>query len=220
MKLFAFLIVCPLLVYAVPLSDLKPNIIVVLADDLGYAELGCYGSKTFKTPHIDALAEGGLRLTDFHSNGAVCSPTRAALLTGRYQQRSGIDGVVTAKSHRHTGLGLEQETVAELLKRAGVVHESMVNHVELAPTRLDFAGPPIPDDMQGYSLKPILEGRAEKVRDAAYYHFYSHGNNNPARNDRGAFSRAARNDRGALSRAALDGRGARSRWSVTRGTLL
>ena len=119
MKLFAFLIVCPLLVYAVPLSDLKPNIIVVLADDLGYAELGCYGSKTFKTPHIDALAEGGLRLTDFHSNGAVCSPTRAALLTGRYQQRSGIDGVVTAKSHRHTGLGLEQETVAELLKRAG-----------------------------------------------------------------------------------------------------
>ena len=100
------------------------------------------------------------------------------------------------------------------------VHESMVNHVELAPTRLDFVGPPIPDDMQGYSLKPILEGRAEKVRDAAYYHFYSHGNNNPARNDRGAFSRAARNDRGALSRAALDGRGARSRWSVTRGTLL
>ena len=96
-----------------------PNFVVIMADDLGYAELGCYGSKTFKTPHIDALAEGGLRLTDFHSNGAVCSPTRAALLTGRYQQRSGIDGVVTAKGHRHTGLGLEQETVAELLKRAG-----------------------------------------------------------------------------------------------------
>ena len=96
-----------------------PNFVVIMADDLGYAELGCYGSKTFKTPHIDALAEGGLRLTDFHSNGAVCSPTRAALLTGRYQQRSGIDGVVTAKGHRHTGLGLEQETVAEMLKRAG-----------------------------------------------------------------------------------------------------
>ena len=102
-----------------PTPPHHPNFVVIMADDLGYAELGCYGSKTFKTPHIDALAEGGLRLTDFHSNGAVCSPTRAALLTGRYQQRSGIDGVVTAKSHRHTGLGLEQETVAEMLKRAG-----------------------------------------------------------------------------------------------------
>jgi len=62
--------------------------------------------------------------------------------------------------------------------KAGSVHESMVNHVDLAPTLLDFAGLPIPDDMQGYSLKPILEGRAEKVRDASYYHFYSHGENN------------------------------------------
>ena len=97
----------------------RPNFVIIMADDLGYAELGCYGSNSFKTPHIDALARGGIRFTDFHSNGAVCSPTRAALLTGRYQQRSGIDGVITAKSHRHTGLGLEQETVAEMLKRAG-----------------------------------------------------------------------------------------------------
>jgi arylsulfatase A-like enzyme len=62
--------------------------------------------------------------------------------------------------------------------KAGTVHQSMVNHVDLAPTILDFAGLPIPEDMQGYSLKPILEGRAEKVRDASYYHFYSHGKNN------------------------------------------
>ena len=84
-----------------------PNIVLIMADDLGYGELGCYGSTRHKTPHIDALAKGGVRMTDFHSNGAVCSPTRAALLTGRYQQRSGIDGVVTAKSHRDKGLGLE-----------------------------------------------------------------------------------------------------------------
>ena len=96
-----------------------PNIVLIMADDLGYGELGCYGSTRHKTPHIDALAKGGVRMTDFHSNGAVCSPTRAALLTGRYQQRCGIDGVVTAKSHRDQGLGLEEETVAELLKRAG-----------------------------------------------------------------------------------------------------
>jgi arylsulfatase A-like enzyme len=59
--------------------------------------------------------------------------------------------------------------------KAGVVHESMVNHVDLAPTLLQFAGLPVPDDMQGHSLKPILEGKAKKVRDASYYHFYSHG---------------------------------------------
>lgn len=59
------------------------------------------------------------------------------------------------------------------------VHESMVNHVDLAPTLLDFLGLEIPTDMQGYSLKPILEGKAEKVRDASYYHFYRHGKQLP-----------------------------------------
>lgn len=61
----------------------------------------------------------------------------------------------------------------------GTVHDSMVNHVDLAPTLLDFAGLPIPKDMQGYSLKPILEDRTEKVRDASYYHFYEHGKRLP-----------------------------------------
>jgi arylsulfatase A-like enzyme len=62
---------------------------------------------------------------------------------------------------------------------AGTVHDSLVNHVDLAPTLLDFAGLPIPDDIQGYSLKPILEGKAEKVRDASYYHFYEAGTGLP-----------------------------------------
>ena len=65
----------------------KPNIILIMADDLGYGSLGCYGSKEIKTPNIDLLAAGGMRFSDFHSNGAMCSPTRAALMTGRYQQR-------------------------------------------------------------------------------------------------------------------------------------
>ncbi len=65
----------------------KPNIVLMLADDLGYGSLGCYGNKEIKTPNIDKLAASGIRCTDFHSNGALCSPTRAALLTGRYQQR-------------------------------------------------------------------------------------------------------------------------------------
>lgn len=67
--------------------DPKPNIILIMADDLGYGSLGCYGSKEIKTPNIDELAAGGMRFIDFHSNGPMCSPTRAALMTGRYQQR-------------------------------------------------------------------------------------------------------------------------------------
>ncbi len=99
--------------------ELKPNIIIILADDYGYGDVGCYGSERFLTPNLDALAAGGIRFTDFHSNGAVCSPTRAALMTGRYQQRSGIHGVVTAAGHRHTGLDLRETTIAEVMKSAG-----------------------------------------------------------------------------------------------------
>jgi len=98
----------------------KPNIILIMADDLGYGDIGCYGNTKIKTPNIDALAKGGLRFTDYHSNCPVCSPTRAALLTGRYQQRSGIEGVVYAKGPtRKTGLALEETTFAEVLKRHG-----------------------------------------------------------------------------------------------------
>ncbi|MDH3583674.1 MAG: sulfatase-like hydrolase/transferase [Phycisphaerae bacterium] len=100
----------------------RPNIVIILADDMGYGDASCYGGSSFQTPHIDRLADEGMRFTDFHSNGAVCSPTRAALLTGRYQQRSGIAGVVFAdpKRNRHHGLQAEAEnTFAELLKTAG-----------------------------------------------------------------------------------------------------
>ena len=61
---------------------------------------------------------------------------------------------------------------------AGLINDSMTNHVDLAPTLLDYAGLPIPEDIQGYSLRSILEGNAEQVRDTCYYHFYSHGDDN------------------------------------------
>lgn len=97
----------------------QPNIILIMADDLGYGELSCYGSTKINTPNIDQLAVTGVKLTDFHSNGPVCSPTRAALMTGKYQQRTGIEGVITAKSHREVGLGLDEITLAEVLKKEG-----------------------------------------------------------------------------------------------------
>ena len=77
-----------------------PNFILIMADDLGYGDIGCYGSKTIVTPNLDRLASEGMRFTDYHSNGAVCSPTRAALMTGKYQQRVGIEGVITAAHNR------------------------------------------------------------------------------------------------------------------------
>lgn len=101
----------------------RPNVVVIMADDMGYADLSCFGNDRFRTPHLDALAREGLRFTDFHSNGAVCSPTRAALLTGRYQQRSGVDEVVfadPARGKRDThGLPPAETTFAELLQGAG-----------------------------------------------------------------------------------------------------
>ena len=71
----------------------KPNILLILVDDLGYADLGCYGSKDIRTPNIDRLAKDGVRLTDNYAAAAVCTPTRASLITGRYPQRSGFDWV-------------------------------------------------------------------------------------------------------------------------------
>ena len=96
-----------------------PNIILIMADDLGYGDLGCYGNPDIQSPNLDALARGGIRFTDFHSNGAVCSPTRAALLTGLYQQRCGIEAVVTAANHRDKGMALSEITFAEVLKNSG-----------------------------------------------------------------------------------------------------
>jgi arylsulfatase A-like enzyme len=95
----------------------KPNIILIMADDLGYNDLGCYGNDSINTPNIDYLAKNGLRFTDYHSNGPVSSPTRAALMTGKYQQRCGIEGVITARKHRHSGLSANEFTIADFFKQ-------------------------------------------------------------------------------------------------------
>ncbi|TLX75802.1 sulfatase [Labilibacter sediminis] len=71
----------------------KPNVIVILADDLGYAGLSCFGGEGISTPHLDKLAENGVKCTNFYANSTVCSPTRVALLSGRYQQRVGLDHI-------------------------------------------------------------------------------------------------------------------------------
>jgi arylsulfatase A len=128
----------------------RPNIILIMADDLGYGDISCYGSTKISTPNIDALARGGMKLTDYHSNCPVCSPTRAALLTGRYQQRTGIEGVIYAKGPtRRTGLALEETTFAEVLKTHGYATGifgkwHLGYNVEFNPARQGF------DEFRGY----------------------------------------------------------------------
>ncbi|XP_068048088.1 arylsulfatase A isoform X1 [Anomalospiza imberbis] len=96
----------------------RPNFVLVLADDLGFGDLGSYGHPSSATPHLDRLAARGLRFTDFYSSAAVCSPSRAALLTGRLPVRSGIYPGVFGPGSRG-GLPLAEVTLAELLKAQG-----------------------------------------------------------------------------------------------------
>lgn len=109
----------------------RPNIILILADDLGYGSLGCYGNAEVKTPNIDQLAASGVRFTDFHSNGAMCSPTRAALMTGRYPQRcvwipdEELSPVFREQRNENPaqrwawGISPDEVTIPRLLKQAG-----------------------------------------------------------------------------------------------------
>ncbi len=94
-----------------------PNFVLIVIDDIGYNDLGIYGNTKHKTPNIDLLAKEGMVFTDFHANGAVCSPTRAALMTGQYQQRSGVEHAIGFTMDE--GMPLAKKTVAEYLGEAG-----------------------------------------------------------------------------------------------------
>jgi arylsulfatase A-like enzyme len=97
-----------------------PNLLLILGDDLGWADLGCYGSTTIRTPHLDALARDGVRFTDGYAAAAVCSPTRLALYTGRYpgRLRAGLEEPITAPDPR-IGLPPEHPSLASLLRPRG-----------------------------------------------------------------------------------------------------
>src|SRR5438067_11307455 len=81
-------------------AAVRPNIIFIYADDLGYSGLSVTGATEIKTPQIDSLAANGVRLTDSYVTGCVCSPSRAGLLTGRYQQRFGFDANAEGRERR------------------------------------------------------------------------------------------------------------------------
>ena len=134
----------------------RPNFVVVFTDDQGYQDLGCFGSPDIQTPHLDGLARQGARFTDFYSAQAVCSASRAALLTGCYPNRIGIQGALGPKS-RH-GINKNEWTIAEVLKTRGYATAiygkwHLGHHKPFLPTRHgfdDYFGLPYSNDMWPY----------------------------------------------------------------------
>ncbi|MDP6721930.1 MAG: sulfatase-like hydrolase/transferase, partial [Pirellulaceae bacterium] len=99
-------------------ADRRPNVIIIYTDDQGSIDVNCYGAKDLLTPHMDALAERGVRFTQFYSAAPVCSPSRAALLTGRFPQRAGLPSNAGSQPGSE-GMPADQVTIAEMLKSAG-----------------------------------------------------------------------------------------------------
>ena len=106
-----------LLIHCLYAFGQKPNIVFIFADDLGYGDLSCYGAKDINTTNIDQIAKQGIKFTEFYNASSICSPSRAALLTGRYPQRMGINTVFFPESF--TGIPSKEITIPEILKEKG-----------------------------------------------------------------------------------------------------
>jgi arylsulfatase A-like enzyme len=111
----------PALLPAQSAAPERPNVVLIMTDDAGYGDFGVYGAPDIKTPHIDSLARDGVRLTDFYANGATCTPTRAGLISGRYQQRYSLEAPlgVRPKEDAERGLAPSGRSLPQLLKGAG-----------------------------------------------------------------------------------------------------
>ena len=134
--------------------DNDPNIVFIFTDDLGYGDIGSFGAIDIKTPNIDRIAEEGIKFTEFYSASSVCTPSRAALLTGRMPQRFGLNGVLFPESL--TGMPTNEYTIAEMLKdngyATGMVGKWHLGHMrEYMPLQQGFDffyGIPYSNDME------------------------------------------------------------------------
>ena len=154
-------------------AERLPNIVLLFADDLGYGDVGCFGTARFKTPNLDRVGREGRRFTNFHVAQAVCSASRAALLTGCYPNRIGIHGALGPKAK--TGIGAGDKTIAEILKTrgyaTGMAGKWHLGHLEryLPPHHGfdEYLGLPYSNDMWphhpgaapgSYPALPLIEG--------------------------------------------------------------
>ncbi len=149
----------------------RPNVVLIFADDLAYGDLGCYGAKGYETPHLDRLAREGIKFTDFHSAAAVCSASRAALLTGCYPQRVGILGALGPADK--SGIHADEVLLPEILKTQGYATAifgkwHLGHHPQFLPTRNGFDryfGLPYSNDMwpkhpetKAFPDLPLIDG--------------------------------------------------------------
>ena len=131
----------------------KPNIVLIFMDDMGYADIGCFGATDYQTPNIDKLAKQGMRFTDFYVSQAVCSASRASLLTACYSERVGIQGALN--SHSNIGINSEETIIPEMLKEeayaTGIFGKwHLGHHKEFLPLQHGFdeyVGLPYSNDM-------------------------------------------------------------------------
>ena len=139
-------------------ENIRPNIVFILADDLGYAQLGCYGSDYYKTPHLDKLAENGLRFTNAYAACAVCSPTRASIMTGKYPARLHITDFIAGNNRDNYPLSqpdwqkflpLEETTFAEILKKEGYT-TAIFGKWHLSQEKMPPESLPFNPDKQGF----------------------------------------------------------------------
>ena len=96
----------------------RPNVLLIYTDDQGSVDVNCYGAKDLITPHMDSLAQRGVRFTQFYAAAPVCSPSRAALMTGRFPQRAEVPGNVSS-AKGNAGMPAAQVTLAEMMKAGG-----------------------------------------------------------------------------------------------------
>lgn len=151
-------------------ADGAPNVIIVLADDLGYGDIGPYGSELIETPHLDRMAAEGVRLTNFYAAANVCTPSRAGLLTGRYPIRLGVAHQV-AFPHNELGIDPNEVTIAEALKdigyataHAGKWHLGHRDHQWPTNNGFDYYyGLPYSNDMTPLALYRMSEKIEEPV---------------------------------------------------------
>lgn len=114
-----FLTLCMVSTFCVGFSQTRPNVILIVADDLGYGDLGCYGQKLIETPNIDALAKNGISFTQFYAGTSVCAPSRASLMTGKHTGHTSVRGNFEIKPEGQLPIKDQEFTLAELFKSVG-----------------------------------------------------------------------------------------------------
>jgi arylsulfatase A-like enzyme len=165
--LFAFVLLPGLQDFVLASEPERPNILVILADDLGYGDLACRGAKDMRTPNLDGLFSRGMEFTNFYANCPVCSPTRAALLSGRYQELVGVPGVIRTHPENNWGYLSPNATMLPKMAQRSGYHTAIVGkwHLGLtspnAPLQRGF------DHLHGF-LGDMMDD---------YYNHRRHGNN-------------------------------------------